>query len=62
MTASGALSYRSDALDKLRASKPLGEALGEPFVTLFLAVRRAEHDAYQRVISSWEREHLLLNV
>jgi glutamine synthetase len=54
--------YLPDALDKLRASKPLGEALGEPFVTLFLAVRRAEHDAYQRVISSWEREHLLLNV
>ena len=54
--------YLPDALDKLGASKPLGEALGEPFVELFLAVRRAEHDAYQRVISSWEREHLLLNV
>ena len=27
-----------------------------------IAVKDAEHAAYQRVISSWEREHLLLNV
>ena len=51
-----------EALDKFRASKPLRETLGEDFVALLLAVKRAEHDAYRRVVSSWEREHLLLNV
>ncbi len=32
------------------------------FVEVLLAVKQTEHDAYQQVISSWEREHLLLNV
>ncbi|MEK0084530.1 glutamine synthetase family protein [Benzoatithermus flavus] len=51
-----------DALRKLHQSGPLKEVLGESFVEVLLAVKQAEHDAYQRVISSWEREHLLLNV
>lgn len=51
-----------EALDKFGASKPLRETLGEDFVAVLLAVKRAEHDAYRRVVSSWEREHLLLNV
>ncbi len=51
-----------DAMRKLHQCPPLKELLGEEFVALLLAVKRAEHDAYQRVISSWEREHLLLNV
>jgi len=51
-----------DAMRKLQQSKPLEELLGEDFVRLYLAVKRCEHEAYQRVISSWEREHLLLNV
>jgi hypothetical protein len=25
-------------------------------------VKASEHDAYQQVISPWERQHLLLNV
>ena len=54
--------YLPDALDGFRASKPLREVLGEEFVEVLIAVKRAEHDAYQRVISSWEREFLLLNV
>ncbi len=54
--------YLPDALDKFRASKPLRETLGEEFADVLIAVKQAEHDAYQRVISSWEREHLLLNV
>ncbi|MFQ5783504.1 MAG: glutamine synthetase family protein, partial [Alphaproteobacteria bacterium] len=49
-----------DALDKFRASKSLREVLGEDFVKVVIAVKQAEHGAYQRVISSWEREHLLL--
>jgi glutamine synthetase len=51
-----------EAMRKLKHSGPLKECLGEDFVEVLLAVKAAEHDAYQRVISSWEREHLLLNV
>jgi glutamine synthetase len=36
--------------------------LGEDFVQVVTSVKDAELEAYQRVISSWEREHLLLNV
>ena len=50
------------ALDKLAASKPLISALGEKFVEAFAAVKMTEYDAYQAVISSWEREYLLLHV
>jgi len=36
--------------------------LGEDFFDLFYAIKEAELFAYQSVISSWEREHLLLRV
>jgi glutamine synthetase len=36
--------------------------LGQDFVTVYLDVKHTEHEAYQQVISAWEREHLLLNV
>ena len=51
-----------DGLKKLNSSPQLKEVLGETFVRVLIAVKQAEHDAYQSVISSWEREHLLLNV
>lgn len=51
-----------EALRKLNSSTPLKETLGEDFVKALLAIKQAEHEAYQSVISSWEREHLLLNV
>ncbi len=54
--------YLPDALSKLAACRPLREIFGEDFVAALIAVKEAEHEAYQRVISSWEREHLLLNV
>ncbi|MDD3447284.1 MAG: glutamine synthetase family protein [Zavarzinia sp.] len=54
--------YLPDALNKLKGASELAEVLGEEFVTLLLEVKQAEHDAYQQVISAWEREHLLLNV
>ena len=38
------------------------ESLGKEFVTLYTEIKQTEHDAYQNVISAWEREHLLLNV
>ncbi len=51
-----------DALEKLKAAKALRELLGEAFCEAYMAVKEAEWDAYQRVVSSWEREYLLLNV
>lgn len=36
--------------------------LGKQFVQGYVAVKRAEHENFKRVISSWEREFLLLSV
>ncbi len=54
--------YLPDALERLHRCKPLRRILGDPFVDAFIQTKRTEHDAYQSVISSWEREHLLLNI
>ncbi len=54
--------YLPEALDALEGCAPLKCILGEDFVTLLLDVKRAELSAYHKVISAWEREHLLLNV
>ena len=51
-----------DALNKFNACKPLREIVGENFQDAVTAVKTTEYEAYQRVISSWERENLLLNV
>lgn len=51
-----------DALRKLQQAARVKEVLGDEFTKVFLAVKQTEHEAYQNVISSWEREHLLLNV
>ena len=40
----------------------MAEVLGEHFVDAFCAVKELEYATYNRVISSWEREHLLLLV
>ncbi|WP_299230420.1 glutamine synthetase family protein [uncultured Halomonas sp.] len=50
------------ALDLLQECQALSDILGERFTHSYLAVKRAEHRAYFQVISSWEREHLLLRV
>lgn len=50
------------ALDRFRHCKAVKEYLGEDFFDLFYAIKEAELYAYQSVISSWEREHLLLKV
>ena len=52
----------SEALDLLRRSRPLRQLLGDELVEALIMVKEVEHEAYQRVISSWERQHLLLNV
>ncbi|MEK9760762.1 MAG: glutamine synthetase family protein [Candidatus Puniceispirillum sp.] len=50
------------ALDSLQRAKALHDVLGHQFVTLFIEVKRAEAEAFLKVISPWEREYLLLNV
>jgi glutamine synthetase len=42
--------------------QPLTDILGSRFVALYKAVKMAEYVEFQQVISSWEREFLLLNV
>ena len=51
-----------DAILRLRECKPLSEILGELFVQAFCEVKELEFATYSRVISSWEREHLMLLV
>jgi glutamine synthetase len=51
-----------EALERFRACEPVRGLLGEPFYTAFAAIKEAELEAFQGVISSWERDHLLLKV
>ena len=51
-----------DALNRFSGSRAIKRVLGEKFVDAVTLVKETELDAYQQVISSWEREHLLLNV
>ena len=46
----------------MRACTPMRDVLGPAFVDAFCAVKELEYATYNRVISSWEREHLLLLV
>jgi len=50
------------AVDALSQSYDLKRVLGPEFVNIFAAIKQAEHDEFMKVISPWEREHLLLNV
>src|SRR3984885_9828182 len=52
----------AEGLPLLRESKPLVDLFGDRFVLAFTAVKEAEYETFAQVISSWEREHLLLNV
>ncbi len=51
-----------EALQLLREEKELHEVLGESFVTVYTEVKDIEHGEFMKVISPWEREHLLLHV
>ncbi|MFZ9396217.1 MAG: glutamine synthetase family protein [Erythrobacter sp.] len=50
------------ALDRFNKCRVVRDYLGEDFFNVFYAIKDAELFAYQSVISSWEREHLLLRV
>jgi len=51
-----------DALDRLAACQPVRALLGEPFTQTFLRMKEVELDAFQSVVTTWERDHLLLKV
>ncbi len=52
----------SEALTELRDCTALHKVLGKPFVDVYLAVKELEYAEFMKVISPWEREHLLLHV
>ena len=51
-----------EALDGLEGCPELREMLGSRFTRAYISVKRKEYETFFRVISSWEREFLLLNV
>ena len=51
-----------EALELLRNEKDLAEVLGPSFVTVYTEVKEIEYAEFMKVISPWEREHLLLHV
>ena len=51
-----------EGLKQFNAYPQLRELLGEEFCKMYEAIKLQEFEDYLRVISPWEREHLLLNV
>ena len=51
-----------EGLRNLDNSPEVREVFGELFLKAYAAVKRDEFEEFNRVISSWEREHLLLQV
>ncbi|RTE64790.1 glutamine synthetase [Amphritea opalescens] len=51
-----------EGLSLLEESPELCEIMGSEFVKAYLGVKRAEFETFHEVISSWEREYLLLTV
>jgi glutamine synthetase len=52
----------SEALQGLRQETRLRAVLGERFIDVYAAIKDTEYDEFMKVISPWEREHLLLHV
>lgn len=51
-----------EGLRHLQSSPEIGDIFGELFLRAYTAVKLDEFEEFNRVISSWEREHLLLQV
>lgn len=51
-----------EALTEFEESTSLHEVLGLRFCHVYLELKRSEFEEFMRVISPWEREHLLLSV
>ncbi|MES2354276.1 MAG: glutamine synthetase family protein [Pseudomonadota bacterium] len=52
----------SEALWELHETPALHKVLGENFIAVYSAVKELEYEEFMKVISPWEREHLLLHV
>jgi glutamine synthetase len=52
----------NEAIDLLRETKALHDVLGRNFIMLYSSVKELEYTEFMRVISPWERQHLLLHV
>lgn len=51
-----------EALETFEACTSLHDVLGEEFSRIYLTIKRHELQEFMRVVSPWEREHLMLNV
>jgi glutamine synthetase len=51
-----------EALDRFTACEAVRTLLGEDFFQTYLRVKSVELDLFQSVVTSWERDHLLLKV
>ena len=51
-----------EAISLFESNDELNQIFTSKFIKTMAAIRRVEYKAYLKVISSWEREYLLLNV
>ena len=51
-----------EAISLFETNEELNQIFFFFFIKTIAAIRRVENQAYLKVISSWEREYLLLNV
>ena len=51
-----------EGISMFESDKDIAEIFNQKFIRTIAAIRRVEYQAYLKVISSWEREFLLLNV
>ncbi|MBO6479151.1 MAG: glutamine synthetase, partial [Pelagibacteraceae bacterium] len=51
-----------EAISLFEKDEQITEVFNQKFIRTIAAIRRVEYQAYLKVISSWEREFLLLNV
>ena len=51
-----------EAISIFENNEQINEVFNQKFIRTIAAIRRVENQAYLKVISSWEREYLLLNV
>ena len=51
-----------EAVELFENDPILRDILGDPFVSTYAAIKKAEFETFMEVISPWEREFLLLNV
>jgi glutamine synthetase len=51
-----------EAVRRLNGNAELAQVMDDLFLRAYAAVKLDEFEEFNRVISSWEREHLLLQV